>query len=182
MTPLWVPLAVAVIGVLGTLSGGIAGVLITQRRSDRREDKTWERERARERERWSREDEARTFDHRRESYVDFYDSLKTMARLAYDKGYGFLEEPELPDDWHMPAFERLNRLKIYAAPPVAAAAAAAYNAAWQWGHYCKHDDPDDPKFHEWQVAYDHAEIDLLMRIRGDLAIPGSGTDDVAALI
>jgi hypothetical protein len=173
---------VAVIGVLGTLSGGIAGVLITQRRSDRRDDKTWERERARERERWSREDEARTFDHRRESYVDFYDSLKVMARAAYDKGYGFHEEPELPDDWHTPTFERLNRLRIYATPRVAAAAAAAYNAAWRWGHYCKHDDLDDPKFHEGQDAYDAAEIDLLMRIREGLAIPGSDMDDVAALI
>ncbi|SCE91540.1 hypothetical protein GA0070607_3166 [Micromonospora coriariae] len=105
-----------------------------------------------------------------------------MARLAYDKGYGLFEETELPDDWHAPAFERLNRLRIFATSSVAAAAAAAYNAAWQWGHYCKHDDPDDPKFHEGQVAYDHAEIDLLMRIRDDLAIPGSDIDDVAPFI
>ena len=40
-TPLWLPLAAAGIAVIGTLGG----VLITQRSADRREDKTWRRER-----------------------------------------------------------------------------------------------------------------------------------------
>jgi hypothetical protein len=61
-TPLWVPLVVAVIGLVAT----IVGVIITQRRSDRREKIAWERERERERERWAREDAARTFELRRE--------------------------------------------------------------------------------------------------------------------
>ncbi len=47
-TPSWLPLAVAGIGVLGTLAGGIAGALIAQRWADRRDDKAWARERARE--------------------------------------------------------------------------------------------------------------------------------------
>ena len=46
-TPSWLPLAVAGIGVLGTLAGGIAGALIAQRWADRRDDKAWARERAR---------------------------------------------------------------------------------------------------------------------------------------
>jgi hypothetical protein len=74
-TPLWVPLVVAVLGLLGTAGGAIAGVLITQRRSDRRDEKTWERERERERERWAREDVARTFELRRESYVEYYEAV-----------------------------------------------------------------------------------------------------------
>jgi hypothetical protein len=88
-TPIWVPLVVAGIAVLGTLSGGITGALITQRQADRREDKAWTRERQREREHWAREDEARTFEHRRETYVDFYESVKGLARRAYDHGFGF---------------------------------------------------------------------------------------------
>ena len=60
-TPLWVPIAVAGIGVRGTIIAGIAGVLITQRRSGRRDDKTWGREREREPERWERKDIARGF-------------------------------------------------------------------------------------------------------------------------
>ncbi|MDQ2790066.1 MAG: hypothetical protein M3Y73_10250 [Actinomycetota bacterium] len=44
-TPLWVPLLVAVLGLLGTGGGALAGVLITQRRSDRRETAAWTCER-----------------------------------------------------------------------------------------------------------------------------------------
>ena len=54
-TPLWVPIVVAGIGVAGTLTAGIAGGLITQRWADRRDDKTWQRERLREQERWLRD-------------------------------------------------------------------------------------------------------------------------------
>lgn len=60
------PLVVAAIGVTGTLVGGVTGGLVTQRWADRREDRAWTREHERERERWLREDEARTFEHRRE--------------------------------------------------------------------------------------------------------------------
>jgi hypothetical protein len=51
----WLPLLIALLGLVGT----ITGVEITQRRSDRREDAWWIRERERERERQIREDEGR---------------------------------------------------------------------------------------------------------------------------
>jgi hypothetical protein len=76
-----VPLIVAGLAALGTL----AGVLVTQRWSDRREAITWARERQREQERWAREDEARTFEHRREVYLDFYVAVKAMARKARER-------------------------------------------------------------------------------------------------
>jgi hypothetical protein len=66
-TPVWVPVVVAGLAVVGTL----AGVLVTQRWSDRREASAWTRERQREQERWAREDEARTFEHRRQAYLDW---------------------------------------------------------------------------------------------------------------
>jgi hypothetical protein len=164
--------------VLGTVAAGIAGVLITQRRSDRRDDKTWERERQRERERWAREDEARTFEHRHQAYADFYGSLKAMARAAYDHGYGFTDDPELPFDWQSTTFAKLQRLSIYATPAVAEAASTAYSAAWRWGHTAKHGDLDDPEFHQRQEEYDAAEIQLLMLIREDLSIPGGALTGV----
>jgi hypothetical protein len=77
------------------VTGGIAGGLITQRWANKREDKAW----ARERERCAREDEARTFEHRREVFEDFYEAVKGLARRTYDHGYGFDGTPELPDDW-----------------------------------------------------------------------------------
>ncbi len=145
-TPLWVPLVVAGIGVLGTLTAGIAGGLITQRWANEREDKAWARERERERERWAREDEARTFEHRREVLEDFYQAVKALARQAYDHGYGFDDTPELPFDWNADAFAKLTRLGLYVDRRVYAAAAAAYDAAWSWGQHTKYDDPDDPEF------------------------------------
>lgn len=81
-TPLWVPIVVAGIGVAGTLTAGIAGGLITQRWADRRDDKTWQRERLREQERWLREDEGRTFEHRREAFEECYQAVKALARRA----------------------------------------------------------------------------------------------------
>lgn len=112
-TPLWVPLVVAGIGVAGTLTAGIAGALVAQRWANQRDDKTWAREREREQERWRREDEARTFEHRREAFEDFYRAVKALARRAYDHGYGFDQTPELPFDWNADAFAKLQRLGIY---------------------------------------------------------------------
>jgi len=166
-----VPLVVAGIGVLGTLAGGIAGGLITQRWANKREDKAWARERERERERWAREDEARTFEHRREIFEDFYEAVKALARRAYDHGYGFDGTPELPDDWHADAAAKLTRLGLCADRRVAAAASAAYGAAWSWGQNTKYDDPDDPEFYERQQRFDDAEFELLVLMRQALSIP-----------
>jgi len=52
-TPLWVPRAVAIVGVFGTVGGTIAGVLLNQRRADKREADTWRRESKREKEQWA---------------------------------------------------------------------------------------------------------------------------------
>jgi hypothetical protein len=170
-TPLWVPLVVAGIGVAGTLTAGIAGGLIAQRWSDRREASAWARERERERERWAREDDARTFEHRRQAYADFYEAVKALARTAYDHGYGFTEEPELPEGWQDDAFAKLARLEFYADRPVATAASAAYGAAWSWGQFGKYDDPDDPDFYERQQKYHDAELEMLLLMRQSLSIP-----------
>lgn len=71
-TPLWVPLAVAGLGLLGTISAGLGGVWLTQRRADKREAASWAREAEREQARWEREDAARTFEFRRSAYLDLY--------------------------------------------------------------------------------------------------------------
>jgi hypothetical protein len=166
-----VPLVVAGIGVVGTLAGGIAGGLITQRWANRREDKTWAREREREQQRWAREDEARTFEQRREVVEDFYQAVKALARRAHDHGYGLDNTPELPFDWHADAFAKLTRLGLYSDRRVAAAASAAYNAARAWGQYTRYDDPDDPQFYERQEKFDDAEHELLVLMRRALSIP-----------
>lgn len=81
--PLWVPLVVAILGLIGTAGGTTAGVVITQRRSDARENTAWQRERERERERWAREDAARTFELRRETYIEFYTAVSRQLADLY---------------------------------------------------------------------------------------------------
>lgn len=166
----WVPLLVAGIGLIGALAGGVVGSVLTQRQADKREDRAWARERERQREGWTREDEARTFEHRREAYIDFYVAVKALARTAYGHSYGFTE-PELPEGWQDDAFSKLHRLEFYADRELAAAASKAYGAAWSWGQYGKYDDPDDPDLYERQQKYDSAELEMLMLMRNRLAIP-----------
>lgn len=171
-TPLWVPLVVAGLGLLGTVCGTIAGVLIAQRRSDRREQAAWERGRDSEHERWAREDALRTFEHRRAVYEHFYESLRVMALVVYDHGLGLSEQPEvgeLAEGWQTPAFRQLQNLALYATAGVDRAAVDAYNAAWRWGHETKHGEDDDA-FYKRQAVYDEAGVALLAAIRQDLGI------------
>jgi hypothetical protein len=168
-TPVWVLLAVAGFGVLGTL----AGVLVTQRWSDRRETANREREHDRQREQWRREDDARTFDHRRIAYSDFYESLQRMARRAYDFGMGLSDEVaegELPFDWQLDTFNKFQQLLLYATPSVAQAANDAYEAAWRFGHLTE-PGVNDAAFFEREEEYDAAEIHLRAVIRMALKIP-----------
>ncbi|MGR6521803.1 hypothetical protein ACU5JM_09235 [Rhodococcus erythropolis] len=171
-TPLWVPLVVAGLGLVGTVVGAISGVLITQRRSDRREDASWEREWERERERWAREDAARTFEHRRDAYADFYQSLHSMTLRAYCHGMGLsdYDGDELPEGWQSHTFERLQHLKLYAAPKVRLLASEAYSTAWTWGHATKNG-LDDGEFYDHHDQADEAEAKLLAAIREDLRVP-----------
>jgi hypothetical protein len=117
-----------------------------------------------------RDDTARTFEHRREAYLDFYVAVKALARTAYNHGYGF-NEPELPEGWQDDAFEKLTRLEFYADRALARVASEAYGSAWSWGQYGKFDEPDDPDFYERQQRYDDAELAMLGLMRARLSIP-----------
>ena len=65
----------------------VFGVVLTQRRSDRREDERWKRDRERERESWAREDARRTFEQRRDCYVDFLQRLREAAVATHNAAY-----------------------------------------------------------------------------------------------
>ncbi|SRR6266566_5141576 len=76
-TPLWLPLAAAGIAVLGTLGG----VLTTQRSADRREDKTWRRERETEHEDQWVTDRRSYYLPLREAANDLKTRLEHLARI-----------------------------------------------------------------------------------------------------
>ncbi len=115
--PLWVPLVVAALGFLGTVGAGLGGVLITQRRSDRREGLAWQRERERERQQWKREDALRTFEHRREAYVTYYRELVEQETRLNDHALSTVEDRRqaavhISDDWGVDLQAALQELHI----------------------------------------------------------------------
>ena len=79
-TPLWVPLVIAALGLAASIIGSIGGVIMTQRRADRREELQWQRDREREQDDRAREDALRTFEQRRACYVDFEEALRGAAQ------------------------------------------------------------------------------------------------------
>src|SRR5262249_19217586 len=152
---------VAGMGLVGTASGGIAGIVLTQRKADRREQQTWDRERERERERWEREDGARTFEHRREAYVDFYTSVKVLVeKLSY--------ESALDGDWQTEAYQKLQRVEFYADHDLCVAARKTYFAAYNWGVKVQHDEPEDTSAFAFERYYDDAEREMLRLMRNRL--------------
>jgi hypothetical protein len=163
---------VAALGLLGTLGGTVTGVVITQARSDKRDALNWERQRQREHEAWQREDAARTFEHRREVYGAFYESLRETSLRVYNHGMGLTDEErsELPFDWQLPLFERLLRLNLYATSSVRDAAQGAYSGVYRWGAATRLA-ADDDDFYANQEAADEAEDEFLNAIRADLLIP-----------
>lgn len=169
MTPLWVPLVVAALGFIST----VTGVVVTQVLATRRERASWDRDLQREQVRWTREDQRLTFEQRRTAYVEFYESLQRMTLRVYDHGLGCSDEdPKLPEGWQTEAAEACRRLEVYASPEVSGAAMDAYGATWRWGHAARHGE-DDETFYDNQEVADQEQIKLLQAIRADLHVTGT---------
>lgn len=73
-TPVWVVLAVAALGVVGTLAASV----ITQVLSGRREARQWERQREHERQRWDRERDERREQWEREDHARWHQERLTL--------------------------------------------------------------------------------------------------------
>ena len=183
-TPVWVPLVVAVFGMLGAIVGTVAGVLLTQRRSDRRELESWNRERERERERWAREDALRVFEDRRRTYIEFYQSVLQMARRIYDRGFGVFHEEDADGDfvfeWNSSTALKLECLRLYASPAVRLAATAAYNACYDWDIQTTDSDAyQEGDFAIRRERYETADRKLYEAIREELGVQNPADLSVA---
>lgn len=157
-TPLWVPLVIAGLGLLGTL----LGVVITQRRADHRETLQWERTRTQEREQWAREDVLRTFEQRSSCYIDFEEQLRLAALAVYEAQSGI--RAMLDEDWQTSAFQSLLRLQIFATQETTAAAVDAYDSLLRWA------EASDTNSYHAEATYDKAHDQYLASIRRDLRI------------
>ncbi|MFI9643947.1 hypothetical protein ACIG87_28525 [Micromonospora sp. NPDC051925] len=169
-TPLWVPLLVAAMGFFGTVAAGVGGVLLTQRHTAHREKVAYERERERERERWARDDQARTFEHRREAYAKFYEELSTLWRKARENAFEGGEP--LPNSWGESAFPKLYELSLYASAEVASVAHNSLGKVREvaWISYKGH---GSDAFQEGQQRYFELEKRLLNSMRLDLLVSGN---------
>lgn len=98
-TPIWVPLAVAALGVGSTLAASIFGQVWARRREEDRwrvereaERVRWERERAARQEQWQREDAGRWLGDRRQIYADYLHALdrwrSDLVRPDYAAAFG----------------------------------------------------------------------------------------------
>jgi hypothetical protein len=118
-TPIWVPLVVALLG--------LGGILLTQRRADRREDARWQREREREQALWAREDAARSYEQRREAYVAFIKEFQRLwhelTSVAITRG---LADFDPSFDYLDSLYERLVQIQIFGTDEAANLAYAAY--------------------------------------------------------
>jgi hypothetical protein len=100
-----------------------------------------------------------------------------MARTAYDHGMGLSELPsqedeaEMPFEWNQAAVKKLEHCRIYASTEVLAAADAAYNACWTWGHLTRRGN-DDVEFYDRQEMYNDRELVLYDAMRRDLGLVG----------
>jgi hypothetical protein len=106
------------VGALTAVSA-LAGVWITQWRSDKREAVRMAVEEA-------RLDVARVFDHRREAYLQFL-SQATAMRRASDELDGTEPRPRML----VPLWDQLTAVTIYGSTEAADAAAALYDAVYE---------------------------------------------------
>ncbi|MFI7602532.1 hypothetical protein [Actinoplanes sp. NPDC049681] len=128
----------------------------------------WEREQRHEALRWEREDQARTFEQRRDAYINFYAALKRMVETASERAHG-VNPRELPPGFGFAVGEQLELIDLYGTGAVPAAALVAFQRASALGH-----NGPRPGFDEevMEFEYDEAELELLNAIRADLGVPG----------
>jgi hypothetical protein len=151
-TPLWVPLVVAGIAVIGTL----AGVIFTQVWNSRLEERRSARERDRLREAQAREDMNRTYDHRRAAYVDFLQELDRLMNLLHPSN----REPITYGD---PVYDELsNRWTLITVYGTEEADSLAYRCLDKLQVSGSH--PDDDEVYMARAQYVH-------QIRNDLGVP-----------
>jgi Ni/Co efflux regulator RcnB len=165
-TPLWVPILVATIGVIGTVTAGAFGVVVTQRHAEHRDNRSWERERQREHERWIREDADRTFEQRYRAYSTTYGSLRARHAVAHKHT---AEGSNLPEDWDSWAFHQVE-IAIFGSSEVVLAVSAAHEATLR---LAKDGNEDRANLEQLRNELYAAEVNVLRKMRQDLSVPGA---------
>ncbi|MFE6255141.1 hypothetical protein [Agromyces sp. NPDC057865] len=102
-----------------------------ERKREDREDKRLELQREDQRKAWERADRTRISDMQRDYYFEFFIELRKASLAVHNAGHG--SGPDLENLWHLPAFEALERLRIFASDEAFDAATEAYTALLTFG-------------------------------------------------
>jgi hypothetical protein len=174
-TPLWVPLVVAGLGLVGTAVAGLGGVWLTQRRADRREDLIWQRQLQREQSQWTREDAMRTFENRREAYLNAYNSLNKWGEdlVRYADDADDLKAAGLPADGGS-VRAALDAVEVYGSPMIVELSEDAREiAALLRYEIDRTGEFSGDRLNRWVVAMKN----LLKAIREEMGIPNQPSPD-----
>lgn len=153
-TPLWVPIVVAGIAVIGTLGGAA----FTQIWNSRNEARRWARETDRLREAQAREDKNRTYEHRRAAYVEFQQELDRLMGVLH-----FNKEPIHDDRVFEELEHRWGPIRVYGTYEAEMLAYKCLDRLQEWG---RHPDKGELADDAYSVT-----IGYLSQIRKDLGVP-----------
>ena len=154
-TPLWVPLAVAGVAVIGTL----AGVVFTQVWNSRLEERRWARETERLREAQAREDLYRTYEHRRAAYIDFQQEADRLLDLLHN----YQESVPLDDAVFDELNSRLTPIRVYSTYEADHLALECLTDLQMWGREPGKNRLSDDAF--------SSAVRYRLQIRKDLGVP-----------
>jgi hypothetical protein len=154
-TPLWVPFALAVIAVVGTL----AGVVSTQIWNSRQAERRWARENDRLRQTQAREDLNRTYEHRRAAYVEFQQELDRLTGALHNNREPFALDDQIFDE----LTQRWTPIRVYGTYDADHLALDCLTRLQEWG--C-HPDRGDLADAVYSVAARY-----ISQIRKDLGVP-----------
>jgi hypothetical protein len=156
----WQSLIAGTVGVGGTL----AATLLAQGRSDRREEARWHRDRQHAIEVRQREDLARTYDHRREAYVE-YAAAWMSANSDFDTSSTVHPAPA-PEGFLDPVWLKLSNVRMYGSREAITQGMEAWKALLT---YVYNEGPDDGGYASARaLAALQAFVDAARR---DLGVP-----------
>lgn len=157
---MWVTVAVALLGLAST----VLAVFITQRASNQRDEASRAHELERERARWEREDKVRTFEQRRDVYVDFYVALRRLReRLRHIPVGGAMQE-----DWREEVWQQFPRVALYGSNTIADLGDHALDLiVTSTVHRCR----DDEDSHRLERLASETFRKLLEAMREELGVP-----------
>ncbi|MET8908404.1 hypothetical protein [Micromonospora sp. NPDC004551] len=104
--PAWLAIVVACIGVVGVLLGGLLQAW--------RDDRRWNRERENERERWRREEKARWFDKKTETFNHFLTAMDDWTIRLFHPSFAI--EVRKPEELAQRASQYLTQIRWMADP------------------------------------------------------------------